>query len=1092
MQRATVLLSEIEASNLKSEDDDSNQLVVWSVTVPKKKSIISQSALGGKQVCLTLDTVGNSIQIAEWPSAGEANALVAEISHAKVRLNSVESRDKESPRVHKTATSSRMSMATRDWDTIFGSKNKKQHSRWPMKFIFEDVGMFIRGSDNRSLTFNLLYQKEVTVTFLTKEEREVFCLLLFLVSGDIKVSDEGEVWTEKPFGVSYPVQLVKRIGSTEKINLRITFSDERMHVVWIRKRDAHAHSSGRPLPIRSDWRLERDTWNRTRLTIRIPSLEQPLRIKFPSAALRERFCGHIRVIMRQINVQKIEQQGWSSEPPKADQLTVFCCTYNAADTESKGANAVHHLLGEKQSDIIMIVLEECKKKEQWVADLETCLRTLERFRGHDYKLVGTMTLWAIHVFVYAKGNVASKISHVRTAEQATGIGHVMGNKGGVAVAFTYDDDTHFCFVGSHLAARAKRLKERAQNYRDIVEKMKSILLEKGSEFLHQFDFIFWGGDLNYRINLKDGPGYDTEGEFKTVLKMISEKEYNKLYENDQLRDEINNGRVFHGFKEAPITFAPTYRMVRNHHDYSNKRFQSPSWTDRILWRTAAGSEKNVEVLEYGAMFKMRQSDHRPVGALFKVKTNVPYLNVVRKGNFYGAENCDVHFGSISFNFNEQLARTDASNLDADDDEDDIDSSSIIINSDKQKHSGDNKEGMKKNKKVSALKKVTRYLFKGKKEKKEKKGKKEGHHKTGRRKSLVQTMGETMLGESYSEALTKDLYITLYADFLECPLTSDVITVQADRETGEVIGEWDEGMVPTIFPAVGDASYIRTQHILIVVRMKDEGAHTTWHKIGHAELWLGANGVSVRRDKAENMPMTTRRRARSVEGLEMVRLPLLLHGVAVGSIKFQVQIRKINSLDDNNRHLQEEIERQKGMARRQSFLSMKTSGIHNESDLYHAHGCQRSSDIDTMNPKDSYENLLGGTDFEILEHTDEEVHENNLVMHSEEIELTKANHLHVGHVASRKVSIAGTLHSEKLNDEHNDRESNNATPPPPSFSESEHRMSAMLFHIPPPLEKKDDDKEVDIASLPPPPPLNLPSSGNDLSSLLPPPPPPPTF
>ena len=50
--------------------------------------------------------------------------------------------------------------AEKDWETIFGGKNKKQHSRWPMKFIFEDVGMFIRGSDGRSLIFNLLYQKE--------------------------------------------------------------------------------------------------------------------------------------------------------------------------------------------------------------------------------------------------------------------------------------------------------------------------------------------------------------------------------------------------------------------------------------------------------------------------------------------------------------------------------------------------------------------------------------------------------------------------------------------------------------------------------------------------------------------------------------------------------------------------------------------------------------------------------------------------------------------------------------------------------------------------------------------------------------------
>ena len=181
-----------------------------------------------------------------------------------------------------------------------------------------------------------------------------------------------------------------------------------------------------------------------------------------------------------------------------------------------------------------------------------------------------------------------------------------------------------------------------------------------------------------------------------------------------------------------------------------------------------------------------------------------------------------------------------------------------------------------------------------------------------------------------------------------------------------------------------------------------------------------------------------------------------------------------------------------MARRQSFLSMKTSGKHSDNDLLHAQRHQRSSDVDTMNPKDSYENLLEGADFEILEHTEHEVHENDLVMDSEEIEAAKANHLHVLHVANRKVSVAGTLHSEKLNDKHNDRETNNTTPPPPSFSESEHRMSAMLFHVPPPLEKKDVDEEFDVASLPPPPPLNLPPSGKNLSSLLPPPPPPPTF
>ena len=66
MQRATVLLSEIEANNLNQEED-SNQLVVWSVTVPKKKSIISQSALGEKQglgAILPMDALGGAGLIA--------------------------------------------------------------------------------------------------------------------------------------------------------------------------------------------------------------------------------------------------------------------------------------------------------------------------------------------------------------------------------------------------------------------------------------------------------------------------------------------------------------------------------------------------------------------------------------------------------------------------------------------------------------------------------------------------------------------------------------------------------------------------------------------------------------------------------------------------------------------------------------------------------------------------------------------------------------------------------------------------------------------------------------------------------------------
>ena len=164
--------------------------------------------------------------------------------------------------------------------------------------------------------------------------------------------------------------------------------------------------------------------------------------------------------------------------------------------------------------------------------------------------------------------------------------------------------------------------------------------------------------------------------------------------------------------------------------------------------------------------------------------------------------------------------------------------------------------------------------------------------------------------------------------------------------------------------------------------------------------------------------------------------------------------------------------------------MKTSGKHNNKDFAHATGnAPRSSDMDTMNPKDSYLNLMA-KDFEILEHTDEEVHESHVIAKTVEHEEVKAKHIHDDHKANRRVSIAGALHTDKINDGSDDNNKSNSLPPPPSFSESEHRMSAMLFHVPPPPGTDDD-----ITNLPPPPaPPGL-TQSIDVNNLPPPPPPP---
>jgi hypothetical protein len=70
---------------------------------------------------------------------------------------------------------------------------------------------------------------------------------------------------------------------------------------------------------------------------------------------------------------------------------------------------------------------------------------------------------------------------------------------------------------------------------------------KGYDITSQFDYVFWCGDLNYRIDM----------ERDRVLQLISSKDYPTLLDYDQLNIQKKAGNTFYGFTEANITFPPT-------------------------------------------------------------------------------------------------------------------------------------------------------------------------------------------------------------------------------------------------------------------------------------------------------------------------------------------------------------------------------------------------------------------------------------------------------------------------------------------------------------------------------------------------------
>lgn len=251
-----------------------------------------------------------------------------------------------------------------------------------------------------------------------------------------------------------------------------------------------------------------------------------------------------------------------------------------------------------------------------------------------YCLISSKQMVGIFLSIWTRKDLVPHIAHLRVDSVGRGIMGCLGNKGCISVSMSLHQTT-FCFVCSHLASGEKEGDELRRNS-DVAEILKSTQFprigknpcRRAPEKIVDHDRIIWLGDLNYRISLS----YD-ETRF-----LLEDNDWDALLEKDQLNTERDAGRVFNGFDEGRIMFAPTYKYSQNSDSYagetvkSKKKRRTPAWCDRILWRG-----KGIEQLSY-IRGESRFSDHRPVCAVFAVdvearsRNNV--MNRFRKGYSY--------------------------------------------------------------------------------------------------------------------------------------------------------------------------------------------------------------------------------------------------------------------------------------------------------------------------------------------------------------------------------------------------------------------------------------------------------------------------
>jgi phosphatidylinositol-bisphosphatase len=125
------------------------------------------------------------------------------------------------------------------------------------------------------------------------------------------------------------------------------------------------------------------------------------------------------------------------------------------------------------------------------------------------------------------------------------------------------------------------------------------------------DHIFFLGDFNYRLTI---PRVQVE-------QFVKNEAYKQLIQYDQLKTEHNEGRVFREFTEGFINFPPTYKYDIGSDEYdTSEKARTPSYTDRVLWRSIAPDVRTNQ-LYYGRA-EVKTSDHRPVGSIFDAEIEI--------------------------------------------------------------------------------------------------------------------------------------------------------------------------------------------------------------------------------------------------------------------------------------------------------------------------------------------------------------------------------------------------------------------------------------------------------------------------------------
>lgn len=225
-----------------------------------------------------------------------------------------------------------------------------------------------------------------------------------------------------------------------------------------------------------------------------------------------------------------------------------------------------------------------------------------------------------YIIMFVKNEHKMKIRNIRKFKVKSGLKGFTGNKGSVALRFTFED-TSFAFINAHLESGQGMVAERLENIRQIYNDTFndfSVSITQDKCF-HDYKCFF--GDLNFRVDLPN----------PEVRALIEQGNYTRLKSQDQLLKARSNNKILSMFHEGPLDFDPTYKYDFNCNVYdTSQKNRIPGWCDRILLSRDNQMQKLLIHDPHGTderaskpiYYNRREnffSDHRPVLAVYRMQ-----------------------------------------------------------------------------------------------------------------------------------------------------------------------------------------------------------------------------------------------------------------------------------------------------------------------------------------------------------------------------------------------------------------------------------------------------------------------------------------